>query len=72
VEEFFPDEFDGAATGNLEGGISNAGVGHSAQPPNRIKPGLADKLNQKAARINGHGAAVSIHQPSYQVQHGRA
>lgn len=71
VEEFYPDEFDGAAAGNFEGGISNAGVGHAAQPPNGIKPGLADKLNQKAARINGHGATASIHQPSYQVQHGR-
>ena len=71
VEEFFPDEFDIATVGNLESGISNAGVGHSAQPPNGIKPGLADKLNQKAARINGHGAAASIHQPSYQVPYGR-
>lgn len=72
VEEFFPDVFDGAAAGNMEGGLAVSGVGHSAQPPNGIKPGLADKLNQKAARINGHGAAASIHQPSYQVPHGRA
>ena len=58
VEEFFPDEFDTVSPVN--------------SVTSGIKIGLADKLNQKAARINGHGAAASIHQPSYQVPHGQA
>jgi len=71
VEEFYPDEFDGAVAGNFVGGNATGGVGHSVQPPNGIKPRLADKLNLKAARINGHGAASSINQPSRQAQHVR-
>jgi len=64
VEEFYPDEFDSAAAGNYDGG--NAG-----QPPNGIKPGLAEKLNHKAVLMNGHGVPVSVNQLSRQVPHGR-
>ncbi len=70
VEEFYPDEFDSVATGNFEGGNAGGG-GNSAQAPNGIKPGLADKLNQKAVLMNGHGTPVSVNQLSRQVPHGR-
>lgn len=56
VEEFFPDEFERPATGNFDGDDMAGGV---AQPTNGIKPGLADKLNMKAARINGNGAGMT-------------
>jgi hypothetical protein len=73
VEEFFQENFDAAGVdGGFADGDRAGGVGQSVPPPNGIKPGLADKLNQKAVRINGHGAAASIHQPSYQVPHGQA
>lgn len=42
VEEFYPDEFDGGSAGNLAGNPAGAG----------IKPGLAYKLNRKAALMN--------------------
>jgi hypothetical protein len=71
VEEFYPDEFDCAAARNDEGGNASGQYGNSAQPPNGIKPALADKLNRKADLMNGHGAAVSISQLSRPVQHGR-
>jgi hypothetical protein len=44
VEEFFPDEIESGATGY------SVGTG--------IKPGLADKLNQKAEKLNGAGASA--------------
>jgi len=44
VEEFFPDEFDNGPTRD------SVGTG--------IKPGLVDKLNQKAEKLNGAGASV--------------
>jgi hypothetical protein len=74
VEEFYPDQFDSAGAGNFEGGNGVGGdhaVGQPAQPPNGLKPGLADKLNQKAVLMNGNGIPVSINQLSRQVQHGR-
>ena len=46
VEEFFPEEFDNGSPGNT--------------PSTVTKPGLADKLNQKAAQLNGHAAAVPV------------
>lgn len=58
VEEFYPDEFD---TGD--------GAFGATSPANGLKPALADKLNQKAALINGHGVPVSISQLSRKVQH---
>lgn len=59
VEEFFPDEFDIAATGNYEGDDASDGAIRSAPPPNGMRPGLADKLNMKAARINGNSSGVT-------------
>ena len=44
VEEFFPDEFDTGPSGYPTG--------------SGIKPGLADKLNQKAEKLNGAGSSV--------------
>ncbi|WP_232834536.1 hydrolase or metal-binding protein [Rhodoferax ferrireducens] len=46
VEEFFPDEFDSGFSSNPAGNASLAGP----------KPGLADKLNHKAALMNGNGS----------------
>ena len=46
VEEFFSGEFD---NGLLDKSVSTG-----------IKPGLADKLNQKAAQFNGSAASVSV------------
>jgi len=60
VEEFYPDEFD---TGD--------GAFGATSPANGLKPVLADKLNQKAALMNGHGVPVSVNQLSRTVQHGR-
>jgi len=60
VEEFYPDEFD---TGD--------GAFGATSPANGLKPVLADKLNQKAALMNGHGVPVSVNQLSRPVQHGR-
>ena len=62
VEEFYPDEFDSGG-GQM--------VGNNATPPNGIKVGLADKLNQKAVLMNGHGAAVSLNSLSRQAPNGR-
>ena len=61
VEEFYADEFDSG-----DGAFGNAAT------TNKPKPGLADKLNEKAARMNGQGAAASKGEISRQVQHGRA
>jgi len=61
VEEFYPDEFDS--------GDSTFGT---TTPTHGPKPGLADKLNQKATLKNGNGAAVSVNQLSRPVPHGRA
>ncbi|MDD2883369.1 MAG: phage capsid protein [Rhodoferax sp.] len=78
VEEFFPaefdSEFDGQSTGYSSQGHSEGGraVSNSSAPPNGIKAGLAEKLNQKAVLMNGHGAAVSVNQLSRQASHGRA
>lgn len=78
VEEFFPaefdSEFDGQSTGYSSQGHSEGGraVSNSSAPPNGIKAGLAEKLNQKAVLMNGHGAAVSVNQLSRQAPHGRA
>ena len=46
VEEFYPDEFDNGSPGKT---VSTG-----------TKPGLADKLNQKAAQLNGHAASVPV------------
>ncbi|NML87424.1 hydrolase or metal-binding protein [Polaromonas sp.] len=46
VEEFYPDEFDNGSPGKT------ASTG--------TKPGLADKLNQKAAQFNGSAASVPV------------
>ena len=46
VEEFYPDEFDNGSPGKT------ASTG--------TKPGLADKLNQKAAQLNGSAASVPV------------
>lgn len=45
VEEFFPDESDTLPNGNAAGNSGRTGT----------KPGLADKLSQKAALMNGNG-----------------
>lgn len=73
VEEFYPDEFDSGsnpAYGNNADGISVVSAGGSS-PTNRPKPGLADKLDEKAARMNGQGRAVSTSELSRQAQHDR-
>ena len=44
IEEFYPDEFDSGVTGYPVG--------------SGVKPGLADKLNQKAEKLNGAGATA--------------
>jgi hypothetical protein len=59
VEEFFPDEGDIWAGSDVL----------PATPAS--KPGLADKLNQKAARINGNGASASNISLSRATQHGQ-
>lgn len=46
MEEFYPDEFDSGSPRN------SANVGN--------KPGLADKLNQKAAHRNAHAASAPV------------
>jgi len=46
VEEFFPDEFDSEFSSNPAGNAAPTGP----------KPGLADKLNYKAALMNGNGS----------------
>ena len=46
VEEFYPDEFDNGSAGKT----GSTGT----------KPGLADKLGQKAAQLNGHAASVPV------------
>lgn len=46
VEEFYPDEFEVGSPGKT------ASTG--------TKPGLADKLNQKAAQLNGHAASLPV------------
>lgn len=78
VEEFYPVEFDCeldaqspgySSQGHSEGGRA---VSNSSAPPNGIKAGLADKLNQKTVLMNGHGAAVSVNPLSRQAPHGRA
>lgn len=65
VEEFYHDEFDSG-----DGALGNAAT------TNKPKPGLADKLNEKAARMNGQGRGASTGELSgefsRQVQHGRA
>lgn len=66
VEEFFPDEFDAGVYGNGAGNaVGSAGSG--------IKPGLAEKLNQKAALMNGNGAVMvaSANQVGQQAVQGR-
>ena len=74
VEEFYPEEFDSGfggqsadpSAGYLAPGHSDGGraVGNNGAPPNGIKPGLADKLNQKAVLMNGNGMATSPSQLS--------
>jgi len=54
VEEFFPDEGD---TWSGDPSVGTTGGAHGA---NKAKTVLADKLNQKAALMNGAGAAISI------------
>jgi hypothetical protein len=83
VEEFYPDEFgdSGAAAvdigahqgSTLENGIGDpaGGVDHHRMQPNGLKPGLADKLNQKAVLMNGNGSTVTVSQRLRQGQHGR-
>lgn len=62
VEEFFPDESDTVPNANAAGHTRRTGT----------KPGLADKLSQKAALMNGNGnrsgngAAVSVNQVARQ------
>jgi hypothetical protein len=68
VEEFYPDEFDGPGTGSIEEGTGTSGA---AQPPNGLKPGLADKLNQKAALMTGMGKPVAVAQLSGLSQSSR-
>ena len=46
VEEFYPDEFDNGSPGKT---VSTG-----------TKPGLADKLNQKAAQLNGHAESIPV------------
>jgi len=66
VEEFFPDEFDS--------GFSSNPAGNAA--PTGPKPGLADKLNHKAALMNGNGSrsgngtAGSVKQATPQAMQG--
>jgi hypothetical protein len=82
VEEFYPAEFDSgfegqsagnAAQGQSPQGYSDGGrmAGTNGVPPNGIKVGLADKLNQKAVLMNGHGATVSLNSLSRQAPNGR-
>jgi hypothetical protein len=74
VEEFYPDEFDSGSIGAF-GDTTFAGnsVPRSGanSPGSGIKQALADKLNQKVALMNGHGAAVSIKPAAGQMQHER-
>jgi hypothetical protein len=58
VEEFYPDEFDAGPTGHV--GNHSGGTG--------IKPGLADKLNQKALM---NGAATQVKPAPQQSMNGR-
>jgi len=69
VEEFYPDAFDGLGAGSTEQGT---GISGAAQPPNGLKPGLADKLNQKAALMTGHGQPVAMAQLSGSSQLSRS
>lgn len=66
VEEFYPDEFE-------NGGSGHAVNGNSVAPSTgNGRPGLAEKLNQKAALVNGNGVPVSVNQlarPSYSEEH---
>lgn len=67
VEEFFPDEFDSA--------FSSGPTGNPA--PTGTKPGLVEKLNHKAALMNGnggrsgHSSAGSVNQATPQPMQGR-
>lgn len=67
VEEFFADAFDTATVGNLEGDDRSGGMRQSEQPPNGIKPGLADKLHRKAAQIHTNVAVDAMRPQSRQV-----
>ena len=57
MEEFYPDEFDSGSPGN------SANVGD--------KPGLADKLNQKAAHRNTHAASAPVTLSTRSALNGR-
>ena len=67
VEEFFPDEIDNGFSSNPAGNPALTGT----------KPGLADKLNHKAALMNGNGGrsgngtAGSVNQAAPQPMQGR-
>ena len=67
VEEFFPDEIDNGFSSNQAGNPALTGT----------KPGLADKLNHKAALMNGNGGrsgngtAGSVNQAAPQPMQGR-
>ena len=81
VEEFYPEEFDSGFEGQSAGqsaGYSSQGhsdggrmAGTNGTPPNGIKVGLTDKLNQKAVLMNGHGATVALNSLSRQAPNGR-
>lgn len=64
VEEFYPDEFDRPLAGGREEGVGldSDGAGSTGQPPNGLKPGLADKLNRKVALMTGTGKPVAVEQ----------
>jgi Recombination directionality factor-like len=66
VEEFYPDEFE-------NGGSSHSVNGNSVAHSNgNSKLGLTEKLNQKAALVNGNGVPVSVNQlarPTYSEEH---
>ncbi|MDP1999314.1 MAG: hypothetical protein Q8K22_06935 [Rhodoferax sp.] len=57
VEEFFPDDFDTSPDGQPQ--------------TSGVRPGLADKLNQKANRLHSLGAPVSASTPEAPAQHSR-
>lgn len=68
VEEFYPDAFEGLGAGSTEQGT---GVSGTAQPPDGLKPGLADKLNRKVALMTGLGQPVAMDQLSGSSQSSR-
>lgn len=56
VDEFYPDAFDRQDSATPQEGVRPE---RANQPPNGIKPGLADKLNKKVALMTGADKSVA-------------